>query len=199
MAGQRRDAQFLVCVGDEEMTCIIGLVENGKVYMGGDSAAGDQYTSHAIVTHPKIFINGDFLIGYTTSFRMGQLLEHHLTVEPKQVGMSDMAYMVRVFIEATRKCFKKFAFAEVENNQETGGQFLVGYNGNLYEVHSNFQVNQWKSSFWACGCGFEQALVAMHLLRDLPARDRIEQALAAVAEFSRWVAPPLHILEMGNN
>lgn len=179
------------------MTCIIGLVENGKVYMGGDSGAGCDWNPCTIITHPKVFRNGDFLIGYTASFRMGQLLEHHLSVEPKQVGMSDMAYMVRVFIEAVRKCFRDFAFSEIENSKEDGGQFLVGYNGNLYEVFYTFQIHQWDSSYWACGSGIEKALVAMHLLKHLPPRERIEQSLVAVAKFSRWVTAPFYTLELG--
>ena len=59
------------------MTCIVGLEHDGKVYMGGDSAAVggmDVYPSRI----PKVFQAGRYLIGYTTSFRMGQLLQYGL-------------------------------------------------------------------------------------------------------------------------
>jgi hypothetical protein len=55
------------------MTCIVGIVENGKVYMGGDAAGVNGY-SVRVRKDPKLFKVGEFLFGYTSSFRMGQLL-----------------------------------------------------------------------------------------------------------------------------
>ena len=59
------------------MTCIIGLVADGRVYLGGDSAAVHGWTRRRTRLR-KVFRKGPFLVGYTTSFRMGQLLEHQL-------------------------------------------------------------------------------------------------------------------------
>ena len=57
------------------MTCIIGYndKENDKLFMIGDSL-GVGGLDVVLRDDPKVFHNGDFLIGYTTSFRMGQLL-----------------------------------------------------------------------------------------------------------------------------
>ena len=60
------------------MTCIVGVVDNGKVYMGGDSA-GVGGLCIETRKQPKVFRNGDFLIGYTDSFRMGQLLQYKMS------------------------------------------------------------------------------------------------------------------------
>lgn len=59
------------------MTRVVGLVRQGRVYMGVDSAAVQGWTRRASQVS-KVFRRGPFLIGYTTSFRMGQFLEHHL-------------------------------------------------------------------------------------------------------------------------
>lgn len=55
------------------MTCVVGLVDKGTVYIGVDSAAVQGWTRRKSRV-AKVFHRGPFLIGYTTSFRMGQLL-----------------------------------------------------------------------------------------------------------------------------
>ena len=56
------------------MTCIVGVVDKGIVHMAGDKLGSNGFTK-GISVRPKVFHNGDFLVGYTTSFYMGQLLE----------------------------------------------------------------------------------------------------------------------------
>ena len=58
------------------MTCIVGLVHEGVVYIGGDSAGVAGLS--LVVRADEMFRNGDFLMGFTTSFRMGQLLRYKL-------------------------------------------------------------------------------------------------------------------------
>ena len=53
------------------MTAIAGLVHDGKVYIGGDSAGVAGMDLH-LRSDPKVFTVGEFVIGYTTSFRMGR-------------------------------------------------------------------------------------------------------------------------------
>jgi ATP-dependent protease HslVU (ClpYQ) peptidase subunit len=61
------------------MTCIVGMVENGKVYIGGDSAGVSGFDYH-IREDQKVFQNGDMIFGFTSSFRMGQLLQYSLKI-----------------------------------------------------------------------------------------------------------------------
>lgn len=57
------------------MTCIVGLVDGDRVILGGDSAgiAGWHLQLRA---DEKVFRNGPYAIGFTTSFRMGQILRY---------------------------------------------------------------------------------------------------------------------------
>jgi len=57
------------------MTCIVGLIdkESKKIYMGGDSAGVANY-SLSVRKDPKVFKRYGFIFGFTSSFRMGQLL-----------------------------------------------------------------------------------------------------------------------------
>ena len=56
------------------MTCITGMVRNGHVYMAGDLMGSNGFTGR-VYPDSKVFTNGDFIVGYTSSFRMGQILE----------------------------------------------------------------------------------------------------------------------------
>lgn len=174
------------------MTCIVGLESGGKVYMGGDSASASGWDISA-TRLKKVFKRNGFLIGYTTSFRMGQLLQHSLEVRLQKGDEDDLQYMVTVFIEAVRKCLKDGGFAKVENEREEGGLFLVGYRGTLYEVHSDFQVNSYRDGFAAVGCGDNFAFGNLWATEGLEPEDRIMKALEAAGHFSGGVCPPYYV------
>jgi len=177
------------------MTCVVGLVHQKTVFIGVDSAAVQGWTRRTSKV-PKVFRRGPFLIGYTTSFRMGQLLEHHLEVPPQDAGQDDMGYMVTQFIEKVRALLKEKGFTKVEQNTEKGGQFLVGYKGQLYTVESDFQVGHHAEGYDAIGGGADFALGAMRALADVPPQKRLKKALEVAAFFNMGVSPPFKILAL---
>jgi ATP-dependent protease HslVU (ClpYQ) peptidase subunit len=174
------------------MTCIAGIADGTRVWMGGD-AAGVAGWEMKIMTLPKVFVRGPFLFGCTGSVRMTQILQHHLEVEPQMEGVPADTYMVRVFVEAVRACLKGFGYAKIESNREQGGFFLVGYRGRLYSAESDFQVNESADGFDAVGVGAPYALAAMCALDELDSEARIRRALEIAAHFSIGVAPPFRI------
>jgi ATP-dependent protease HslVU (ClpYQ) peptidase subunit len=174
------------------MTCVVGLVSGDRVHIGVDSAAISGWTRRA-TNLKKVFRRGPFLIGYTTSFRMGQLLEHQLDVPPQTEDQSEMAFMVGVFVESTRRLLKERGFAKIEANSESGGQFLVGYRGKLYSIESDFQVGEMSDGFDAIGSGAEVALGAMKALEGLKPAPRIRRALEIASHFNMGVSPPYHV------
>lgn len=175
------------------MTCVVGLVENGNVYMGGDAAgvSGLSITTRADV---KVFINGPFLMGFTTSFRMGQILRYKFVPPEHKSKISDMKYMVGDFIDSLRKCFRDNGFGDFEAN--TGGTFLAGYKGKLYKVDSDYQVGVPTLQYDACGCGSDIALGAMFASKGEDPEVRIKTALKAAATFSAGVCAPFKILTL---
>jgi len=183
------------------MTCIVGLEhDNGMVSIGGDSAGVDGgRLAIRIRTDEKVFINGPMIFGFTSSFRMGQLLRYSLTV-PEQLPSQtdDYKFMCTTFINAVRTCLKDGGYAEVKNGEERGGFFLVGYRGKLYRVESDFQVGKSLTTYDACGCGEDYALGAMAAGDvGLSAQERIERALAIAAKFSAGVSAPFFVLANG--
>jgi len=174
------------------MTCVVGLIQKNRVYLGGDSAAVQGWTRRESRIS-KVFRRGPFLIGYTTSFRMGQLLEHHLEVPKQHAEQDDMAFMVTHFIESVRGLLKEKAFTKIEGNTEKGGQFLVGYHGRLYSIESDFQVGVMADGFDAIGSGCEYALGVMKALERMQPTRRIQRALAVAAHFNMGVCGPFVI------
>lgn len=179
------------------MTAIAGIVEDGKVWIGGDSA-GVGGLSMQTRTDPKVFINGECVFGYTSSFRMGQLLEHEFSPPTPYEGESGMAYMVKRFIPAVKACLRAGGFQTSDDGQDIGGTFLVGYRGQLYEIASDYQVARVRQTYHACGCGADLVLGSLHATNefDLKPKERIIMALNAAVEFSAGVRGPFSILSI---
>ena len=177
------------------MTCIVGIEFDGKVFMGGDSA-GVAGWAMAIQAGPKVFHKGDFLIGFTSSFRMGQLLQYHLAVREQGKKETNRAYMILAFAEAVRELMKGHGYAKIENNKEEGGLFLVGYRGELYKVQYDWAVLRRVDGFNAVGCGEDYALGALRVLDRTKPKEALEAALDAAAHFSAGVSGPF-LFEVG--
>ena len=146
------------------MTCIVGLKNGDEVLIGGDSAAA---TSQFImqVGHPKVFRNEGFVMGYTTSFRMGQVLEH--VFQPPSVDATEyksmMQYMVKAFVPELIRTFRDTGFGQQDKGgAETGGDFIVGYEDNLFEVNSDYQVQDASSGYAATGSGYLPAYGSLY-------------------------------------
>lgn len=88
------------------MTCIAGVGPHGKVVIGGDSAEVGGYDP-TVRADVKVVVNGPFIIGFTSSLRMGQLIEHAFKPlpVPKKPGAL-VQYMVVDFIDAVHAPLK---------------------------------------------------------------------------------------------
>jgi len=184
------------------MTCIVGLVENGKVYMGADSA-GSSGRELDIHRDSKLFRVGPFLVGFTTSFRMGQLLRYKLSVPTQTENQDPHAYMATDFVDSVRKCLKAGGYAKKESEVEIGGTFLVAYQGHLYQVQDDYQVMESINAYDSCGCGQAIALGVMFATKgreemfcsypDILPENRILLALEAAEQFNNGVRRPFRL------
>ena len=177
----------------KNLTCIVSLVHNNNVYIGGDSAASSG-TSICIRKDKKVFQNGPFIMGFTNSFRMGQLL-HYKFVPPAQEVKDDLEYMTTSFIDNVRTCFSMNGFSFDKEDDSDGGVFLVGYKGVLYVVDSDFQVGLPSTPYYAIGCGTDLALGSLFSTVGKSAEKRIVMALEAASEFSSAVSPPFYFVK----
>lgn len=178
------------------MTCIVGYIDkkNKKVIMGGDSAAiaGLDLT---IRKDNKVFNNGDFVIGCTSSFRMIQLLQY--SFKPPEIKTKNIhQYMCTDFINEVRKCFQEGGFLQkYTDGDEKGGTFLVGYKNKLFKIDNDFQVAENINGYDSIGCGDDYALGSLYILNKTSKSpiDIVLLALNTASYFSAGVSKPFII------
>jgi ATP-dependent protease HslVU (ClpYQ) peptidase subunit len=166
-----------------------------KVIIGGDSASV-SYSNIYIRKDSKVFKNGEFVIGCTSSFRMIQLLR--FSFKPTEIGDKDVyEYMCTDFINGVRKCFKTGGYLQkYTDGDEKGGTFLVAYKNRLFKVEDDFQVGETINGFDSCGCGQDFALGAMFALEkeELTTEQKLTKALEAAGFLSTGVRSPFVII-----
>lgn len=173
------------------MTCVIAIKDKGIVYMGADSAGSDLYTIRTRID-PKIHKVGPFMFGFTTSFRMGQLLGHAFKAPDRDPRVSTDKFMATTFIDAVRDCLKAGGYAKKDSEAETGGTFLVAYEGRVFAVYDDYQVAEGALTYEAVGCGTDIAMGSLFTTQDgaLTPIARIDLALRAAEAFSCGVRGP---------
>lgn len=180
------------------MTVIVGVKDKDRVLIGGDSAGVDDWYGLVIRSDPKVVQVRNMLIGFTSSFRMGQLLAHSLPglVQPEK-DEDVFGWMVGTFIDAVRNTLKSGGFAHRENEVERGGSFLVAFRGRLFEIGPDYQVGENADGVAAVGCGYMIALGALHASRAVEdPEQRVRMALEAAEHFSAVVRGPFRVMSI---
>lgn len=194
------------------MTCIVAVTDGETVVIGGDSAGvGDKQLR--IRADEKVFRNGPYGIGFTTSYRMGQILRYgaDLPEPPAGADTDDLErFFVLEFVPAVREAFQEHGFAKTarfakndsvtEEGQAVGGLFLVGFEGKIFEIREDFHLARPLDPFSAVGHGAQIALGALHALHGqagLSLREKATKALEAAAVYSSVVRGPCHFVEVG--
>lgn len=181
------------------MTCIVGLIENGITYIGADSLGSNGY-SKTVRNDKKLFKLQDTpnaILGFTSSFRMGQLLMYaNNLIDKRDEPNIDHKYIVTKFIPNIISLFESGGYAKNNSGEKKGGIFLLGYKDKLFKIESDFQVGESMLNYDACGCGEDYALgsLATSESMDTTPIDRIHKALQAASKFSPGVAPPFYIM-----
>lgn len=177
------------------MTVIVGVVHDGKVLIGGDSVGVGGWTA----THrkdTKVFATGPYVFGYTTSFRMGQILRWSFT-PPDPPSPEDLErFMCTTWIDAVRAALKAGGWSKKDSDREEGGTFLVGVAGRLFEVADDYQVGESADDYAACGSGEQLALGALSATADmgLDPEKRVLAALEAAERHNIGVRGPFRLL-----
>lgn len=194
------------------MTCIVAVTDGETVVMGGDSA-GTGGKELRLRADSKVFCTQGYVIGYTTSYRMGQLLRYviDLPKPPLDQPPEELhGFLVTEFVPIMRGAFSEHGFAKtgqfsspwdpnvMEVGQELGGLFLLGVDGQIFEMGNDYQVGQPKAPYSAVGSGAIAALGALHALEaneELTLHERVRMALAASESYCTLVRRPFRLVE----
>ena len=180
------------------MTCVIGMMKNGKIYMGADNIESSD-SINISRDDDKVFIKDELLIGCTTSFRMINILQYQFDRPVHSPVKTVDEYIHTDWIESVRSLFDKSGFSSNNNNVEEGGNFIIGYRNNLYEIGRDFHVAKLKDNFCCIGCGWYFAYGAMKVLSDnddISPEEMIIKALTVTEYYNPYVRGPFKILSM---
>jgi len=181
------------------MTCIIGCVDKNYMYIAGDSCGSNGH-SYTIRKDDKIFKKGQMLFGYTTSFRMGHLLQWKLKIPKHPLDMSTIEYMNTLFIDEIIKCFTDNSYCKIDSNVKTGGNFLVLYKGRVFDIGNDYQVGENFDGVTTCGCGHIASLAAFKMAKETGYNRSIsyilKKSLAITQSMIEGVQAPFNIIKM---
>jgi ATP-dependent protease HslVU (ClpYQ) peptidase subunit len=178
------------------MTAVVGVVEDGRICIGADSAGTTAWGSQVLYAWPKIWRQGPYLIGICGSGRARQVLQYHADLPvPWEWEQDLVGFLVARFVPEVRRVLKDEGLAEKENNVESFfGDFMVGFRGRLFTIESTFQVLEVAHGYDAIGSGMDVARGAMCATVGAGCgRERVLAALEAAARHCSGVRPPFHI------
>lgn len=141
------------------MTAIVAFKRNGKVFLAGDRLGSNGYTK-LMVQVPKIFkVGEDLHFGYTSSFYMGQLLQHSFTVPPKWPDMADDKYLYTQVVPKLREMFETNDFGKKKDDKRSEphlGVFIMVYKDRIFEFQGNSSILE--VEYAGVGCGGEDVM-----------------------------------------
>ncbi len=188
------------------MTCIVALINENKVFLGGDAAASDDKSGLIFQrTDPKVFKVGQFGIGFVDSFRMGQILQYSWTppIYKPTVGYRNLDKFLRTrFVESVKEAFKENGYGNQNPGTEDGdegGIFIITVQGagRIFTMDSDFHIGEADVQYMAEGAGQELALGSLYSTAQVKTpRKRVRMALEAAAKFNMSVRPPFTIIEV---
>jgi hypothetical protein len=188
------------------MTCIVALINENKVFLGGDAAASDEKSGLIFQrTDPKVFKVGQFGIGFVDSFRMGQILQYSWTppIYKPTAGYRNLDKFLRTrFVESIKEAFKEHGYGNQNPGTEDGdegGIFIITVQGagRIFTMDSDFHIGEADVQYMAEGAGQELALGSLYSTAQIKTpRKRVRMALEAATKFNMSVRPPFTIIEV---
>ena len=183
------------------MTCIVGVVSEGSIWLGGDRAATDGRLNRTIIRDPKVFLKGEVGFGVCGSPKVMDAVAHGIEL-PVQSGGSDRSFLVGTLVPALRKGLVELDAAGQDSNPFGGssgvsfeGEMLLAYRGGLYKLQGNFQLVATDKDYEATGSGAPFALGSLaETWRMENPRKRVLAALQAAADANAGVAPPFDVV-----
>jgi ATP-dependent protease HslVU (ClpYQ) peptidase subunit len=177
------------------MTCIVGIVDRGRVLMGGDSAVTFD-DGMQVACASKLWRAGKFLLGGAGDPGFVGAVRYEM-MTPKRRGEDPARFVGRDLVAAMREALAACGFTRsTDDGCYGGGEVLVGYRGALYHVGSDLGFHAIPCGYAAIGSASSVALGALHALRDRPPVERLRAALEAAAEHSAKVRAPFTFEEL---
>ena len=183
------------------MTCVIGIKNNNKIYIGADSLAIAGQLKYNR-KDKKIFYVGNILFGTAGTARSAQLLEYNLNIPQHSKG-NDFKYLCTKLVPAIRKVFiDGGAIGSDRGIEKFDGEIIVAYNNNLYYIHGDFQIGNVVENYLVIGSGAEIALGSLFndnfCKKDIVPKLQLLNALEASEKYTTTVGRPFYYFVLGD-
>src|SRR5262245_59840135 len=100
------------------MTCIVGLVKDDSVWLGGDRAATDRGLNRTIIKEPKVFEKNNIGFGVCGLPKVMDALQHAADLPPYNNCDNVKSYLVNQIVPVVRETLKKLECTEEHNGQQ---------------------------------------------------------------------------------
>lgn len=171
------------------MTCVVGIVDDGTIYIGGDRGVSDD-TSIMPMLQPKVTIKGDWIYGYAGSLGNGQLFDF---IDLPAIKKTDDVYKV-LRMEIVEN-YRSILDTHGSTKDDDSTDFIIGCRGRLFE----FNTDDWgvaEVSEVSIGSGGNFALGSLYSTIDNDPIERIGLALGAAITLSPTCLGPIDILSL---
>jgi len=174
------------------MTCIIGIAQGGRVWMGADTYMGSMDLVYR--AESKLFRAGNFLIGGAGGWRYCQLLAYALKLSPPKKGRDIRHYMATDFARAIRAAVSEYGCMEKDEDgsDSVGSRALIGAGGCLFNFDGVLSHIPIEDGFAAIGSGAHVAMGSLYETQnsDLKPGERLSRALEAAEALTDGVRRP---------
>lgn len=172
------------------MTCVVGVEKDGAVWLAGDSACLDV-EGDAVVTQrqSKVFRRGPYCIGFSGSFRIGNLFKYDLKL-PNTLSSNHPRQISEELIKVIEK----------HQLKEEDWSALIGYKDKLYIVQSDCYCYRHTKPYAAIGAESAVAValgtfctiesLQLQLKEQMSGKAILKMALENATTFSSNVRPP---------
>jgi ATP-dependent protease HslVU (ClpYQ) peptidase subunit len=158
------------------MTCIVGLKEDGAVYLAADT----QCTGGNVKSDfkSKLARNGELIIGAAGSVVIGDLIKYVFRA-PKRGSTDAYQYLIGEYAPALRTFLKSHEVTNVKDGRTWANfEVVVALDSRLFTVGAYFDVLEY-DSYAAKGSGKEVALGALHATDCIEPVARVTMAVQA--------------------
>lgn len=186
------------------MTCIVGIADQGKVYIGGDSMISDSDSGWYNTVCQKVFIreagNSTFIYGGSGLPRLDDIMLYEFNPPVFDTTKSVDAYIHGDFTRELIAVCKRVEFASKKNEmiRVPHSGMLLGFHGRLYQWSVDFAFMTTPSWGAAEGQGGQPAAAILYSLygQILDPTARCMQALEASEAVTCSVRRPFTVLSL---
>jgi len=182
------------------LTCIVGLIDEDYVYIGGDRLATDGSGHKYKMCEEKVWSKGSKMIfGCAGDLRELQLLEYGTAIPPLKEGQLIEEYIVLDLVNSFKQSLHEGgALEDIDNVEKIGSMLLMGFDGRLFNFDPRFAFTEHNDGFMAVGSGRSYALGSLYSTQnsDTSSEDRIKLALECAEHYNAYVEGEYDIVKI---